>query len=110
MSKIIKEAVPLDVTITSPDGRSQNFGSNLSNSGSYKSVISINENSLSGTYKIELSHNTSHVGQFHFVSYPEIPNWIKNNAKQWSSTLISDSEFIDVELNTLIDEGSHCLY
>jgi hypothetical protein len=88
-----RRGLPLAVTITYPDGQSQNFASTLSNSGSYKSVISINENSLSGSYKIELSHNNSPVGTISFVvSYPEIPNWIKNNAKQWSSTSISDSE------------------
>jgi len=91
-----RRGVPLAVTITFPDGRSQNFGSTLSNNGSYKSIISINENSLSGLYKIELSHNNSHVGTISFlVSYPEIPNWIKNNARWWSSNSISDSEFID---------------
>ena len=85
----------MNVTITYPDGRSQNFGANISNSGSYKSVISINQDSLSGLYKIELSYNTSQIGIVSFVvSNPEIPDWIKNNAKQWSSTLISDSDFI----------------
>ena len=29
------------------------------------------------------------------ILIPEIPNWIKNNAKWWSSDIISDSEFID---------------
>ena len=73
--------MPLIVTLTYPDGRSQSFESNLSNNGSYKSLISINENSLSGFYKIELSHNNSHVGTVYFtVSNLEIPNWIKNTA------------------------------
>ncbi len=86
-------------------GQSQNFVSTLTNNGSYKSVISINENSLSGSYKIELSHNNSPVGTISFVvSYPEIPNWIKNNAKQWSSTSISDSELIG-GIEYLIEEG-----
>jgi hypothetical protein len=90
-----RKGVPLTVTITYPDGRSQNFGSTLSNSGSYRSIISINENSLFGLYFIELSHNNSHVGTISFVvSAPEIPSWIKNNAKLWSSTPTSDSEFI----------------
>jgi len=90
-----KRGVPLNVTITSPDGHSQNFGVNLSNSGSYKSIISINKDSLSGVYNIELSYNTFHIGIISFVvSNPEIPDWIKNNAKRWSLTLISDSEFI----------------
>ena len=100
-----KRGVPLNVTITYPDGQSQNFGVNLSNSGSYKSVISINQDSLSGLYKIELSYNTSHIGIISFVVYnPEIPDWVKNNAKRWSSTLISNSEFIG-GIEYLIEEG-----
>jgi len=100
-----RRGVPLTITITYPDGQSQNFGATLTNSGSYKSVISINEDSLSGLYEIELSHNNSHMGIISFVvSYPEIPDWIKNNAKRWSSTLISNSEFI-VGLEYLVEEG-----
>ena len=100
-----QRGVPLTVTITYPDGRSQNFGSTLSNSGSYRSIISINENSLFGLYKIELSQNNFHVGTISFVvSAPEIPSWIKNNAKLWSSTPTSDSEFIG-EIEYLIEEG-----
>ncbi len=38
------------------------------------------------------------------VSNPEIPNWVKNNAKSWSSTIISDSEFID-GIEYFIEEG-----
>jgi len=100
-----RRGVPLTVTITYPDGRSQNFGATLTNSGSYKSVISINEDSLSGLYKIELSYSSSHIGTISFlVSNPEIPDWIKNNAKRWSSTLIPDSEFIG-GIEYLIEEG-----
>jgi len=100
-----RRGIPLAVIITYPDGQSQNFASTLSNSGSYKSVISINKNSLSGPYKIELSHNNSHVGTISFVvSYPEIPDWIKNNAKRWSSNSISDSELIG-GIEYLIEEG-----
>lgn len=98
-----RRGVPLAVAITYPDGKSQNFGSSLI-SGNYKSVISINENSLSGVYTIELSYDSSHVGTVSFVvSIPEIPSWIKNNAKWWSSAIISDSEFID-GIEYLIEE------
>ena len=100
-----RSGLPLIVTITYPDGRSQNFESTLTNNGSYKSVISINENSLSGFYDVELSHNNSHVGKVSFVVFtPEIPDWIKNNAKWWSSASISDSEFID-GIEYMIEEG-----
>ncbi len=100
-----KIGIPLAVTIIPPYGQPQNFESILSSSGSYKSGILINENSLSGLYKIELSYNNSHVGTISFlVSNPEIPDWIKNNTKWSSSTPISDSEFIG-GIEDLIEEG-----
>jgi len=100
-----RRGVPLAVTITSPDGKSQNFGNTLSSSGSYKSVISINEDSLSGLYKIELSYYNSHIGTISFiVSNPEIPNWIKNNAGWWAEDAIDDNSFVQ-GIQFLIKEG-----
>ena len=97
--------MPLSLVITTPDGTSQNFGANLSSNGSYKSIISINENSLTGIYEIKLSHNNSHMGTISFVvSSPEIPGWVKNNAKYWSSNVMSDSEFIN-GIEYLVEEG-----
>ena len=100
-----RRGIPLAVVITAPDGQTQNFAATLSNGGSFRSIISINENSLSGVYEIELSHNNSHVKTISFiVSNPMIPDWIKNNAKLWSSDTVSDSEFIN-GLEYLIEEG-----
>ena len=100
-----RRGIPLSVTIVYPDGKSQSFASILSGGGSYKSVISINENSPVGLYKIELSHNDSSVGTLSLnVKTPELPIWLKNNAKWWSAESISDSEFID-GIEFLIDEG-----
>jgi len=97
--------MPLSLSVITPDGKSQNFKATLTSNGIYKSIISINENSLAGIYEIKLSHNNSHVGTISFVvSNPELPNWIKNNAKYWSSDLISNSEFIDV-IVYLVEEG-----
>jgi hypothetical protein len=91
-----KRGIPLTVMIFTPDGKTQNFAATLSSNGGYKSVISINENSLSGIYKIQLSHNNSFAQEISFkVSIPQIPDWIKNNAQSWSSDDISNSEFID---------------
>lgn len=91
-----RRGIPLSVDIISPDGKIQNFAATLSSNGSYKSVISINENSLSGIYEIELSYNNSFVNSISFtVSNPAIPGWIKDNARSWSSDAVSDSEFID---------------
>ena len=97
--------MPLSLIITTPDGKAQNFKANLSSNGSYKSIISINENSLIGIYKIRLSHDNSHVGTVSFVvSNPELPGWVKNNAKSWSSDVISNSEFIN-GIRYLVNEG-----
>ena len=97
--------IPLAVSIISPDGQTQNFTATLSNSGGYKSIISINENSLSGIYKIQLFYNNSFVKEISFtVSNPHIPDWIKNNAQSWSSDNASDSEFIE-GIEYFVDQG-----
>ncbi|PIY90600.1 MAG: peptidase, partial [Nitrosopumilales archaeon CG_4_10_14_0_8_um_filter_34_8] len=85
-----KRGIPLDVSLTRPDGVVQNFAAVLSDSGSYRAAFSINQNSLSGVYKIQLSHNGVSVGLVSFTASHNIPTWIKDNAKQWSST-----EFVD---------------
>jgi len=91
-----KRGIPLTVVIFTPNGQTQNFAATLSSNGSYKSIISINENSLSGIYKIQLTHNNSFDQEISFkVSIPQIPDWIKNNAQSWSSDNTPDSEFID---------------
>ena len=93
-----KKGVPLAITLTRPDGVVQNFAAVLSNSGNYRAAFSITENSISGVYKIQLSYNGLDVGLVSFTASQNIPDWIKNNTKRWSS--VSDSEFIDV-LNQL---------
>jgi hypothetical protein len=90
-----KRGIPLAITMTYPDGVVQNFATVLSNSGSYRAAFSINENSLPGVYKIQLLHDGTNVGLVSFTAYQNIPAWVKENARQWSSTSISDSEFID---------------
>jgi hypothetical protein len=105
-----RRGIPLAVSITFPDGKTQNFAALISSSGHYKSVISVNENSMAGVYEIELSHNDEYVKTISFVvSDPEIPQWIKNNAKWWSSDSVSDSEFIS-GLEFLIEEGMITVY
>ena len=99
------KGMPLSLMIVTPDGKSQNFEATLSSNGSYKSVISINESSLTGIYEIKLSHNNSYVDTISFTVFnPELPNWLKNNAKHWSSDLMSNSEFIN-GIQYLVDEG-----
>jgi len=88
--------IPLSIILTNPDGTTQNFGATLSNSGSYKSIFTVNSNSLPGKYFIHLSYNNKNIGTLSFFVISEIiPDWIKNNARWWSSDNISDNEFLD---------------
>ena len=91
-----KRGTPLSIILTNPDGTNQNFAATLSNSGGYKSIFTVNSNSLSGTYFIQLSYDGKNLETLSFsVVSEEIPDWIKNNAKWWSSDSISDDEFLD---------------
>ena len=100
-----RRGIPLGVLITFPDGQSQNFAANLSNNGNYRSLISINSDSLTGRYDIHLSYNGVFVGSTSFqILNPEIPVWVKNNANSWSSSSLTDSEFAN-NLEYLIDQG-----
>jgi len=100
-----KRGMPLVITLADPNGKTQNFGASLTNSGAYKTVFTINENSLPGIYTIKLSHAGTDVGITSFtVTSPDMPSWIKNNAKSWSSSSISDSQFIN-DLEYLVEQG-----
>jgi hypothetical protein len=100
-----KRGVPLTIILTGPDGRTQNFAATVSSSGSYKTVFTINENSLSGVYKIQLSYDGISLGTQSFtVLTPKVPDLVKNNAKLWSSSTISNSEFVD-SIKDLIEKG-----
>ena len=100
-----KRGMPLVITLADPNGKTQNFGASLTNSGAYKTVFTINENSLPGVYTIKLSHAGADVGITSFtVTSPDMPSWIKNNAKSWSLSSISDSQFIN-DLEYLVEQG-----
>ena len=90
-----KRGIPLSIIFTNPDRTNQNFGASLTTSGSYKSIFTVNSDSLSGTYFLQLSYDDQNLGTLSFTVISEkIPDWIKNNAKWWSSDSISDEEFI----------------
>jgi len=100
-----KRGIPLSVTLINPDKTSQNFGATLSNSGSYKSIFTINPDTLVGTYLIQLSYENKHLETLSFsVVSQNVPDWVKNNARWWSSNSISNEEFID-GLEHLVESG-----
>ena len=91
-----KRGIPLSIELTTPDGTKQNFGASLSNSGGYRSIFTVNANTLPGTYFVYLSYNGKNIGTLSFdVVSQNVPDWVKNNARWWSSDNISDDEFID---------------
>ncbi len=89
-----RRGIPLAVDITTPDGNHQSFGATLSGSGNYKSIISINEDSILGVYEIKLSYDGAPVDTVSF-KVAAIPDWIKNTAREWSFGTTPDTEFIN---------------
>lgn len=100
-----RRGVPLSLELVYPDNKRQEFSAVVTNSGNYKTVFSINSNSLPGTYVINLEYAGMPLDSVSFnVLNKNIPTWIKDNAKWWSSSSISDSEFID-GIEYLIEEN-----
>ncbi|WP_148680023.1 peptidase [Nitrosopumilus maritimus] len=100
-----KRGIPLSIELTNPDYTKQNFGASLSNSGGYRSVFTINPNTLLGTYFVSLSYDGKNLGTLSFdVVSENVPDWVKNNARWWSSNNISDDEFIG-GIEHLIETG-----
>ncbi len=100
-----RRGVPLSIELVYPDNKRQEFSAVVTNSGNYKTVFSINSNSLPGTYVINLEYAGMSLDSVSFnVLNKNIPTWIKDNAKWWSSSSISDSEFID-GIEYLIEEN-----
>lgn len=75
-----KKGIPAEITLTNPDGVTQNFNAGLSDNGNYRASFSINEKSLPGVYKIQVSHNGTYIGSTSFTVSPKtIPELVKNN-------------------------------
>ena len=90
-----KQGTTIDITLIGPDSSSEKFSVFATQKGEYKVVFTLYHNSLPGNYKVSVNYHDSHIGEelFHVSKYL-VPEWIKNNARWWSSDQISDSEFI----------------
>jgi hypothetical protein len=100
-----KQGTTIDITLTGPDLSSEKFSVFGTQMGEYKVVFILNHNSLPGNYKVNVNYDDSHIGDELFqVSKYMVPEWIKNNAKWWSSNQISDSEFIS-GIEHLVEEN-----
>ena len=90
-----KQGTTIDITLIGPDSSSEKFSVFATQKGEYKVVFTLYHNSLLGNYKVSVDYHDSHIGDELFqVSKYLVPEWIKNNARWWSSDQISDSEFI----------------
>ncbi len=90
-----KQGTTLDIILIGPDLSSEKFSVFATKNGEYKVVFTLYDYSLLGNYKVIVNYLDSHIGDevFH-VSKFLVPEWIKNNARWWSSDQISDAEFI----------------
>ena len=100
-----KQGTTIDITLIGPDSSPEKFSVFATQKGEYKVVFTLYHNSLPGNYKVSVNYHDSHIGDELFqVSKYLVPEWIKNNARWWSSDQISDSEFIS-GIEHLVDEN-----
>jgi len=90
-----KQGTVIKLILEIPDKSSQSFNLYATSQGNFKGVLTLNHDSIPGTYNIfveylgSLQDNTSFSIVRHIV-----PDWIKNNASWWSTDAITDDEFI----------------
>lgn len=99
-----RRGIPLSLSLIHPNGKIQEFSASVTDNGNYKTIFTINSSSLPGKYEINLEYAGEQVGSVSFnVLGKSIPSWIKDDAKLWSSSVITSSAFIDA-IEYLIDE------
>ena len=64
-----KLGVPLTVILTHPDGTEQTFTAGLTPSGMYRTAFTITENSVPGTYTVQMLHDGRDAGTISYVVY-----------------------------------------
>lgn len=90
--------------ITAPDRSSQSFELSITDSGNYRGLFTIDDNSPVGVYVLKLRYDGAEIGQASFkVVRPDLPPWIKNEAKDWSMDNVADNNFAEV-IKFLIEE------
>ena len=86
---------PVLMSLIGPDKSKKDFQVYATKNGFYSAILTLQKNSIPGIYTVNVIYNKSPVGSVSFeVLDSKVPQWIKNNAKWWSSEQISDSDFI----------------
>jgi len=109
----------VELQLEKPDGTEMKFRAivaqivnDATNRGAYSTVVKISHDFPIGTYKITGKYlgELIPVTDFEIIEEPEveeflpIPAWIKNNAKWWSQSLISEDDFLS-GIQYLISNG-----
>ena len=90
-----KRGTSIHLNLIGPDLSTEDLNVFATNQGEYKAVLTLYHTSQPGIYTINVNYLNSPVGTVYFeVIKHQVPEWIKNNARWWSTNQISDSEFI----------------
>jgi len=110
---------PISLKVIHPDGMITDVSVTGKRIGDFKAHVSIGDAWKSGTFSIIASYDGKDFGQVNFVlnkiqipeliqksdsAKPQIPDWIKNNAKWWVDDTIDDKAFVG-GIQFLIKEG-----
>ncbi len=91
-----KSGTTIQLSLTGPDQSTEDLTVFATNKGEYKAVLTLYHTSQPGLYSIDVNYQNSKIGSVSFeVLKPQVPEWIKNNARWWSTNQISDTEFIN---------------
>lgn len=90
-----KQGTVIKLILEIPDKSSQSFNLYATNQGNFKGVLTLNHDSIPGTYNISIEYlgSLQDTTSFSIVRHI-VPVWIKNNAGWWSTDAITDDEFI----------------
>ena len=90
-----KQGTSLQLTLIGPDETTEELNILATRQGEYTALLTLYHNSQPGIYNIAINYLNSPVATVFFeVIKHQVPEWIKNNARWWSTNQISDSEFI----------------
>jgi len=90
-----KRGEPVILTITKPDGTTEDRAVMASKQGTYSLPYQLTHNMHTGKYSLSVKYDDKEIESFSIEIISElIPQWIKNNARWWANGEIDDDSFI----------------
>ena len=100
-----EEAQLITIELKGPDDFNKSFSITAKKNGDYVVHISADKTWPIGLYHVSGMYNSKEIGTVAFdLKKLDIPNWVRNNAKWWAASQISDSDFAR-GLEYLIKQG-----